>query len=104
MVNKKEKEPVTKDTKQLIDRLTKEAQKAEKVAEKILFVSKLKQFGMAIGGALLFFGFLLYAILGLIVIDAFPILIPVNYKFLVCVVLALLGSLHVLGGIVLIAG
>jgi len=94
---------ISKDTKDVVETIAKEAQKAEKAAEKIMFVSKIKQLGIAIGGALLFFGFLFFAIMGLIATGQFPAVIPSDYRFLVCVFLALLGSLHVLGGIALIA-
>lgn len=100
MAQKKVK--ISKDTKEVVETIAKEAQKAEKAAEKIMFVSKIKQFGIAIGGALLFFGFLFFAITGLIVMDQFPTIIPADYKILVSVFLALLGSLHILGGIALI--
>ena len=100
MAQKKVK--ISKDTKEVVDNIAKEAQKAEKAAEKILFVSKIKQFGIAIGGALLFFGFLFFALMGLIAMDQFPSVVPVDYKILVCVFLTLLGSLQVLGGIALI--
>ena len=93
---------ISRDTKDVVDTITKEAQKAEKAAEKIMFVSKIKQLGIAIGGALLFFGFLFFAITGLIAMGQFPTVIPADYKILVCVFLALLASLHVLGGIALI--
>lgn len=93
---------ISKDTKDVVETIAKEAQKAEKAAEKIMFVSKIKQFGIAIGGALLFFGFLFFAVMGLIVMDQFPTIIPGEYKILVSVFLALLGSLHILGGIALI--
>jgi len=100
MARKKVK--ISKDTKDVVETITKEAQKAEKAAEKIMFVSKIKQFGIAIGGALLFFGFLFFAVMGLIAMNQFPTVIPVEYKILVCVFLTLLGSLHILGGIALI--
>ena len=100
MTRKKVK--ISKDTKEVVDNITKEAEKAEKAAEKIMFVSKIKQFGIAIGGALLFFGFLFFAVMGLIIMDQFPTIIPEDYKILVSVLLALLASLHILGGIALI--
>ena len=100
MAQKKVK--ISKDTKDVVDNIAKEAQKAEKAVEKIMFVSKIKQFGIALGGALLFFGFLFFAVMGLIAMDQFPTIIPADYKILVCVFLTLLASLHVLGGIALI--
>lgn len=104
MANKeKEKDKISGDTKEVVKTIAKEAEKAEKAAERIMFVSKVKQLGMAIGGALLFFGLILFAVFGLIVMNRFPILVPVDYKFLVCAILILLGSLHILGGIALIA-
>lgn len=93
---------ISKDTKDVVETIAKEANRAEKAAEKIMFVSKIKQFGIAIGGALLFFGFLFFATMGLIMMDQFPTVIPPDYKILVSVFLTLLGSLHVLGGIALI--
>jgi len=102
MVRKK-KVKISKDTKEVVEKLANETKKAEKVAEKIMFVSKIKQLGIAIGGALLFFGFFFFAILGLIVVGQFPTVIPPDYKFLVCIFLALIGTLHILGGIALIA-
>ncbi len=100
MARKKVK--ISKDTKEVVETIAKEAQKAEKAAEKIMFVSKIKQLGIAIGGALIFFGFLFFALMGLIAMDQFPTIIPEEYKILVCVLLTLLASLHVLGGIALI--
>jgi len=100
MARKKVK--ISKDTKEVVETIAKEAEKAEKAVEKIMFVSKIKQFGIAIGGALLFFGFLFFAVMGLIIMDQFPTIIPEDYKILVSVLLALLASLHVLGGIALI--
>lgn len=99
----KKKVKISKDTEQVVEKLAKEAKKAEKAAEKIMFVTKIKQFGIAIGGALLFFGFFFFAILGLIAAGKFPTVIPTDYKFLICIFLGLLGSLHILGGIALIA-
>jgi hypothetical protein len=93
---------ISKDTKDVVETIAKEAQKAEKAAEKIMFVSKIKQFGIAIGGALLFFGFIFFAVTGLIIMVQFPAVVPGEYKLLVSVFLALLGSLHILGGIALI--
>jgi hypothetical protein len=101
MVKKKAK--ISKDTEQVVETIAKEAEKAEKAAEKIMFISRIKQFGIAIGGALLFFGFLFFAVTGLIAMDKFPAVIPPEYKILICVLLTLLASLHVLGGIALIA-
>jgi len=101
MARKKVK--ISKDTKDVVEKIAKEAEKAEKAAEKIMFVSKIKQFGIAIGGALLFFGFLFFAIMGLIAMGQFSTIITSDYRILVCVFLALLGSLHILGGIALIA-
>ncbi len=100
MARKKVK--ISKDTKEVVDTIAKEAKKAEKAAEKIMFISKIKQFGIAIGGALLFFGFLFFAITGLIMMGQLPSIVPVDYRILVSVFLILLGSLHVLGGIALI--
>ena len=100
MAQKKVK--ISKDTKEVVETIAKEAEKAEKAAEKIMFVSKIKQLGIAIGGSLLFFGFLFFATMGLIAMGQFPSIIPPDYKMLVCVFLTLLGSLHVLGGIALI--
>lgn len=102
MVEKKEVK-ISKDTKQVVEALAQEAKKAEKAAEKIMFVSKIQQLGMAIGGALLFLGFILFTILGLIAVDKFPITFQIEYKFIVCTLLALVGSLHTLGGIALIS-
>jgi len=100
MARKKVK--ISKDTKEVVETIAKEAQKAEKAAEKIMFISKIKQFGVAIGGALLFFGFLFFAVMGLIAMGQFPTIIPADYKILVCIFLTLLASLQVLGGIALI--
>jgi len=102
VANKKDVK-ISKDTKVVVETLAKEAKKAEKAAEKIMFVSKIKQLGMAIGGALLFLGFIGFAILGLIAVDKFPIFFPNEYKFILCVILALVASLHTLGGIALIS-
>ena len=104
MARKKVKEgvKVSRDTKEVVKTITKEAEKAEKAAEKIMFISKIKQFGIAIGGALLFFGFLFFAIMGLIAMNQFPTIIPAEYRILVCIFLTLLASLQVLGGIALI--
>jgi hypothetical protein len=100
MARKKVK--ISKDTKDVVENITKEAQKAEKAAEKIMFITKIKQFGIAIGGALLFFGFLFFAVMGLIAMGQFPTIIPPDYRVLVCIFLTLLGSLQILGGIALI--
>ena len=94
---------ISKDTEQVVEKLTEETKKAEKVAEKIMFVSKIQQLGMAIGGALLFLGFVSFAVLGLIAVNRFPVFYPEDYKFIVCIFLAVLGSLHTLGGIALIS-
>ena len=102
-MTKKKEVKISKDTKVVVETLAQEAKKVEKVAEKIMFVSKIQQLGMAIGGALLFLGFILFAILGLVAVDKFPIIFPPEYKFIVCVLLALVGSLHTLGGIALIS-
>ncbi len=100
MTQKKVK--ISKDTKEVVDTIAKKADRAEKAAEKIMFVTKIKQFGIAIGGALLFFGFLFFALMGLIMMGQFPTIIPGDYRILASVLLALLASLHVLGGIALI--
>jgi len=100
MARKKVK--ISRDTKDVVETIAKEAEKAEKAAEKIMFVSKIKQFGIAIGGALLFFGFLFFALMGLIAMGQFPTIIPPDYRILICVFLTLLGSLQILGGIALI--
>ena len=102
-MKKKDKVKISKDTKEVVETLTQEAKKAEKVAEKIMFVSKIKQLGMAIGGALLFLGFITYAIVGLITLDKFPIPLSEEYKIIVSVFLAIIATLHTLGGIALIS-
>ncbi len=102
--NKSKKDlKISKDTERVVETLTEETKKAEKVVEKMMFVSKIQQMGMAIGGALLFLGFTSFAVLGLIAVDRFPVFYPEDYKFIVCVFLAVLGSLHTLGGIALIS-
>jgi hypothetical protein len=100
MARKKVK--ISKDTKDVVETIAKEADRAEKAAEKIMFVSKIKQFGIAIGGALLFFGFLFFAVTGLILMGQFPTIIPGDYEIFTSVFLILLGSLQILGGIALI--
>jgi hypothetical protein len=102
-VSKKKKVKISKDTEQIVEALTKETKKAEEVAEKIMFVSKIQQLGMAIGGALLFSGFVLFATFGLIIVDMFPIAFQNEYKFIVSVLVVLTGLLHALGGIALIS-
>jgi len=94
---------ISKDTEQVVEKLTEETKKAEKAVEKIMFISKIQQLGVAIGGALLFIGFVSFAVLGLILVNRFPVFYPEDYKFIVCVVLGVLGSLHTLGGIALIS-
>ena len=83
----RKKVKISKDTKDVVNTIAKEAERAEKAAEKIMFVSKIKQFGIAIGGALLFFGFLFFAITGLIIMGQFPAVIPTDYRILVSVFL-----------------
>ncbi len=106
MVKKKKSKnelKISKDTEQVVEKLTEETKKAEKVAEKIMFISKIQQLGMAIGGALIFIGFVSFAVLGLIAVNRFPVFYPEDYKFIVCIFLVVLGSLHTLGGIALIS-
>jgi len=102
-MGKKKKVKISKDTKEVVENLAQEAEKVEKVAEKIMFVSKIKQLGMAIGGALLFLGFITYALMGLIVLDKFPMVLSEDYKVLLGVLFCILGTLHTLGGIALIS-
>jgi len=102
-MKKKDKVKISKDTKQVVETLAQEAEKVEKVAEKIMFVSKIKQLGMAIGGALLFLGFITYAAAGLIALDKFPVILSEDYKVILSVFLFILGALHTLGGIALIS-
>ena len=102
-MTKKNNVKISKDTEQIVETLTQETKKAEKAVEKIMFVSKIQQLGMAIGGALLFSGFVLFASFGLILVDKFPIAFQNEYKFIVSVLIALIGSLHTLGGIALIS-
>ena len=98
----KEKEKISKDTKEVVETITKEAEKAEKAAEKIMFVTTLKQMGIAIGGALLFIGFIMIILLGFLLIVRPELPIPQGWDFLIYLWLGVHGLLQILGGIALI--
>lgn len=97
-------EKLPSDLKDVVEQVVQQAETIEVKSEKIMFLTVLKRFGVAIGGAILLIGVLFALSAVWIFTEVIPLGLDVKMKIIISVLVGLAGLLQVFGGLVLVAG
>lgn len=89
------------DVEHLLRTVKETTQEAEKTAERLNYLTTFKKFSVAIGGATIFSGILLFTVAGLLFFGVIGTILQENVEQLVVNFMIIVGLLNILAGILL---